>query len=216
MPSFNRKPKLDEEQEKHLKGTTTVGILCRDGVVLATDTRATAGYLVASKVARKIYPITKHIAFTTAGGVADTQLLVDLMRAEARYYQVSEGAPMPVGACARMLANILNAYSFIPLVANLLVGGVDRDGPRLYFLDLDGGLTEEEMVATGSGSPVAYGLLESEFRPKMKIKDILPCAIRAVKMAMRRDIATGNEVMVATVTREGYRELSPAEIKRLA
>jgi len=88
-------------------------------------------------------------------------------------------------------------------------------GPRLYFLDLDGGLTEEEMVATGSGSPVAYGLLEKEFRSGLKTKDVLPLAIRAVQMAMRRDIATGNEVMAVTVAHRGYRELSPSEIRKL-
>ncbi len=215
MPFFGSKPKLDKDQEKHLKGTTTVGIVCQDGVVLATDTRATAGYLVASKTARKIYPVSSHIAFTTAGGVADTQRLVDIMRAETSYYQISEGALMPVSACARLLANILNAYSFLPLIANILVGGVDARGPHLYFLDLDGGLTEEEMVATGSGSPVAYGLLESLFKSGMRASEALPIAVRAVQMAMRRDIATGNEVMAASITDRGYRELSPAEIKRM-
>jgi len=216
MQRFDKVLKLDEEKLKHLKGTTTVGIVCKDGVVLATDTRATAGHMVASKVARKIYKIIDNIAFTTAGGVADTQRLVDIMRAEAGYYLLSEGAPMKVGACARLLANIMNAYSFIPYIANILVGGVDSTGPHLYFLDIDGGLTEEEMTATGSGSPVAYGVLENEFKPGMSTREVLPIAIRAVKTAMKRDIATGNEVMVASITAGGYRELTPAEIKKLA
>lgn len=215
MKPFNQGLKLSEEQLKLLKGTTTVGMVCRDGVVLATDSRATAGYLVASKVARKIYPITNRIAFTTAGGVADTQRLVDIMRAESGYYQMSENTPMGVGACARLLANILNAYSFIPLIANILVGGMDSTGPHLYFLDLDGGMTEEEMVATGSGSPVAYGVLENEFRREMTTEQALPVAIRSVQTAMKRDIATGNEVMAASITEKGYREFTAGEIKKL-
>jgi proteasome beta subunit len=189
---------------------------CKDGVVFATDTRATAGYLVASKETRKIFKITDRIAFTTAGGVADTQRLVDLMRAEAGYYAMHEGQPMSVVACARLLANILNVHTMFPYIANFLVGGVDADKPRLFFLELDGGLTEEEMVATGSGSPVAYGILEGEFKPDLSAEGALPIAVKAVKTAMKRDIAPGTEIMVASVTKKGYRELSPEEIRKLA
>jgi proteasome beta subunit len=171
---------------------------------------------VASKEARKIYKVTDTIAFTVAGGVADTQRLVDLMRAEAGYYAMHEGQPMGVGACARLLANILNAYSLFPYIANILVGGVEAGRPRLFFLDIDGGLTEEEMVATGSGSPVAYGVLENEFRSEFTTEEAFPVAVKAVKTAMKRDIATGNEVMAASVTKKGYRELTPEEIKKLA
>ncbi|MFN4132888.1 MAG: hypothetical protein ACK4GQ_00730, partial [Candidatus Hadarchaeales archaeon] len=132
---------LKVEKSKYLKGTTTVGVVCRDGVVLATDTRATGGYLIASKEARKIYKITDTIAFTTAGSVADTQKLVELLKAEAAYYQLHEGAPMGVTACARLLANILNSASYFPFIVNFLVGGLDEDKPKLFFLDIDGGLT---------------------------------------------------------------------------
>lgn len=205
------KPKL-----KHLEGTTTVGIACRDGVVFATDSRATMGYLVASKKARKVYKITDTIGVTTAGGVADTQNLVNTLQAEAAYYLMREGVPMGVRASARLAANILHAYVLYPYIANLLVGGTDASGPKLFFLDLDGTLTEETMIATGSGSPVAYGVLETEFREGMSIEEASPIAIKAVRTAMKRDIATGNEIMVAMITKRGYRELSSEEIKKLA
>jgi proteasome beta subunit len=207
---------LKDDKFEHLKGTTTVGMICKDGVVFATDTRATAGYLVASKEARKIYKITDNIAFTTAGAVADTQKLVDLLRAESGYYAMHEGVPMGVGACARLLANILHIYSMFPYIANILVGGIEADRPRLFFLDIEGGLTEEEMVATGSGSPVAYGVLEGEFVSKLTAEEAFPIAVKALRTAMKRDIATGNEVMVASITKKGYQELPPEEIKKLA
>lgn len=207
---------MKDQKLKYLEGTTTVGLVCDDGVVFATDTRATMGYEVASKKARKVYKITDTIAFTTAGGVADTQRLVDIMRAEAGYYAMHEGVPMDVCACARLVANLMNAYSFFPYIANLLVGGVGAGGPKLFFLDLDGGLVEDNMLATGSGSPVAYGVLETEFKEGMKIQDALPLAVKALKAAMKRDIATGNEIMVATITERGYSELTPKEIKKLA
>ena len=204
---------MKEEQLKYLKGTTTVGVVCKDGVVLVTDSRATMGYLVASKKARKVYSITDTIAFTTAGGVADTEQLVNMMKAEAGYYAMHEGVPMNVSACAKLVSNVMNSYAYY---ANLLVGGMDGDAPRLFFVDMDGGMTEEKMVATGSGSPVAYGVLETEFKEGMKIEDATPIAVRAIKTAMKRDIATGNEVMVAIITKKGYNELSPDDIKKLA
>ena len=205
-----------EKKLKHLEGTTTIGLVCKDGVVFTADTRATAGYLVASKQARKIYNITNTIGVTTAGGVADTQNLVDVLRAEAGYFHMREGSPMGVHASARLAANILHAYSLFPYIANLLVGGMDASGAKLFFIDLDGTLTEEVMVATGSGSPIAYGVLESEFKEGKGIEETLPIAIKAIKAAMKRDIATGNEVTVATITKRGYRELPPEEIKKLA
>lgn len=207
---------MEKEQIKHLEGTTTVGLACKDGIVLATDTRATMGYLVASKQARKIYMITNNIAATVAGGVADTQDLVNILRAEAGYYSMREGAPMDVRAAARLAANVLHAYRLFPYIANLLVGGVGDGGRRLYFIDIDGSLTEETMVATGSGSPVAYGVLESEFREGMTTEEAARIAIKAVKAAMKRDIATGNEVAVAIITKSGYREMTPEEIIKLA
>jgi proteasome beta subunit len=204
---------LKEEGLQQLKGTTTVGIVCKDGVVLVTDSRATMGYLVASKIARKVYSITDKIAFTTAGGVADTEQLVNIMRAEAGYYEMREGMPMSVSTCAKMVSNVMNSYIYY---ANLLVGGMDGDTPKLYFVDVDGGMIEEKMLATGSGSPVAYGVLETEFKEDMRTEDAVPIAVKAIRTAIKRDIATGNEVMVAVITRKGYSELSPEEIKKLA
>lgn len=205
-----------KEQLKYLEGTTTVGLACKDGVVLATDTRATMGYTVASKRARKIYKITGTIAATVAGRVADTQDLVNILRAEANYFALREGVQMGVRAAARLTANVLHVYRLFPYFANLLVAGVDAGGPKLYFIDMDGTLTEETVVATGSGSPIAYGLLETEFKEGMSIEKATPLAINAVKAAMKRDIATGDELMLVTVSKEGYREFSPQEIKSLA
>ena len=193
-----------------------MGIVCKDGVVLASDSRAIMGYLVASKQARKVYRITDSIAFTTAGGVADNEQLVNMLRAEAGYYEMREGVPMNVTACARLVSNMMNNYGFYAFYANLLIGGMDGDRPRLYFADLDGGLSEDKMLATGSGSPVAYGVLETQFKEGMKIDDAIPIAVKAIQTAMKRDIATGNEVRVATVTKRGYKELSQDDVKKLA
>ncbi len=206
---------MEKEQLKYLKGTTTVGLTCEDGVVLATDTRATAGYLVASKQARKVYKVTDNIAVTVAGGVGDTQGLVRMLRAEANYYRMREGHPMSVLAAAKLTSNILHAYRFFPYLALLIVAGVDRSGSSIYFLGLDGSMIKDKTLAIGSGSPVAYGVLESHVKGDMKVGDALPIAVKAIQVAIKRDIGTGNDVRVATVTDSGYKELSPEEIKKL-
>jgi proteasome beta subunit len=148
--------------------------------------------------------------------VADTQSLVDILRAEARYFSLREGVPISTRAAARLTANILHAYSFYPYLANLLIAGFDGNGPQIFFLDIDGSMTEEKMASIGSGSPVAYGVLENEFKEGMSVKEAVQVAARAIKTAMKRDIATGNEIMLAVITEKGYKEFSPAEIKKIA
>ncbi len=205
--------KLKEKIEK-FGGTTTVGVACTDGTVLACDSRATAGHVVASKEARKIYAVTDRIAVTIAGAVGDAEKLVELLQAEARLYRVVEGREIEVMPLARIASRVLNSQYLFPYIVNLLLGGYDSK-PRLAFVDLDGTVTEERMAATGSGSPVAYGLLERMFREDMEVSEALPLVVQAVRVAMKRDIATGNEIRAAVITDEGVRLLSPEEIKKL-
>jgi proteasome beta subunit len=204
-----------EEKIRKFGGTTTVGLVCSDGTILASDSRATAGYLVASKEAKKIYKVSDHIAVTTAGAVGDSEKLVELLEAEAGLYRTTHGREIGVLQLAQIASLVLNSQYLFPYIVNLLVGGYDTR-PRLVFLDLDGTLVEEKMTATGSGSPVAYGVLEKGYREGMKVKEALPLAVEAVRTAMKRDIATGNEVQVAVITSEGVRFLTPEEIRKLA
>lgn len=207
---------LEEEQLEYLKGTTTVGLTCQDGVVLATDTRATAGYEVASKQAKKLYQIEDHIGATVAGSVGDTQSLIRTIRAETRYYLRREGAPITVRAAAKMTANIFRSTGIFPYLAILILAGWDDEGPSMYLLSLDGSMIKESKVATGSGSPVAYGLLESRYKEDITVEESLPLAKEAISSAIERDIATGNEIRIATITEEGYEELSPESIKSIS
>jgi len=204
-----------EEKIKKFGGTTTVGLVCSDGTILASDSRATAGYLVASKEAKKIFKVSDHIAVTTAGAVGDADKLVELLAAEAGYYRTTHGREIGVLQLSQIASLVLNSQFLFPYIVNLLVGGYDTQ-PRLVFLDLDGTMVEEKMTATGSGSPVAYGVLERGYREEMKVKEAVPLAVEAVRTAMKRDIATGNEVQVAVITSEGVRFLTPEEIKKLA
>ncbi len=188
--------------EKYLKtGTTTVGIVVRDAVILAADKRATAGYYIAHKHVNKILFINDRIAITTAGLVADAQMLVDLVKNEMKYYQLSTGIPVKVKTVASILSNILHSYRFYPFIVQLLVGGYDQE-PHLYMLEFFGAVSEEKYAATGSGSPIAIGVIEKNYKEDMSIDDAKKLAIDAVNTAMLRDTATGEGIDVAIITKD--------------
>jgi proteasome beta subunit len=201
---------------KHvLTGTTTLGVVCRDGIVLGTDTRATLGTFVAHKHAKKVYPIDDHIAMTIAGGVADAQSVVEVLRANSKLYKYEKGLPIPVSAVARLAANVLFSSRYFPFILQSIIGGVDDQGPHIFALDPLGSVTEEKCVSTGSGSPVAYGVLEPGYKEEMSVKEAIPLVVRAVNSAMKRDSASGDSFDVAVISVEGYRELSEEEKKRI-
>ncbi|MDT7859409.1 MAG: archaeal proteasome endopeptidase complex subunit beta [Candidatus Calditenuis sp.] len=196
--------------------TTTIGFIVGNVVVLATDTRATAGFFVAHRTAKKIHKISDYIAMTIAGRVADAQALVDLMRANVRHFEVTQGRRMQVRALATLLSTYMFYYRFFPYQTQLLVGGVDDSGPHLFNVDPLGGVTEEKVISTGSGSPVALGVLEAEYREDLSIDEAVELAYKAVAVAIRRDIGSGDSIDVAYISpATGYVELSPAEKKAL-
>lgn len=198
-----------------LRGTTTVSVVCKDGVILSSDTRVTMGFFVAHKKGKKIYQIDNHLAMTISGVVADAQWTVDILKANAQLYRLNMKRPMPVSAAARLVANLLFSARLAPVVAQVLIGGVDTTGPHVFALDPLGSLTEEKCVATGSGSPIAYGVLEDKYREDATIKELLPIVVRAVDSAMKRDSASGDSFDVAFITKDGYRELTEEEKRNI-
>jgi len=200
-------------EETILKGTTTVGIVCSDAVVFATDTRVTSGLYVAHRHGKKVYEVDRHVGITIAGVVADAQSVVETLKANANLYRLENGRPMPVSAVARLTANILFSTRGSLIVQSLL-GGVDESGPHIFSVDPLGSVTEEKYVATGSGSPVAYGVLEDPSSKKMTVKEAVALASRAVVAAIRRNAATGDSFDVVVIDKKGYRELGEDE-KRL-
>ncbi len=209
---------MTEKGLENLKtGTTTVGIICRDGVVLAAERKATMGYLVASKYAKKILKIDNHIAMTIAGNVGDAQALERYIKAEVKLYQLEEGRKMPIKAAATLVANILYARSYFPYYVQLLVGGYD-DKPRLFSFDPTGSVVEEkEYFSTGSGSVIALGVLEDKYKKDMDVETAKKLAVRAVKAAVERDIASGGSgIDLAVVDKKGFRMIPEEEVKALA
>lgn len=198
-----------------LKGTTTIGVVGKDGVVLASDTRVTMGLYVAHKHGKKIYKIDDHLAMTIAGTVADAQRVVDIITANAQLYKFNMGKPMPVNSAARIIANLLFSARYVPLLTQVLIGGVDETGPHIYSLDPFGSLTEEKCVSTGSGSPVAYGILEDKYVEGTSVEELMPIVVKAVDAAMKRNAGTGDSFDLTVINEKGYRELTSTEKKKI-
>ncbi|WP_407356599.1 archaeal proteasome endopeptidase complex subunit beta [Methanolobus sp. WCC5] len=202
--------------DKHLKGTTTVGIVCNDGVVLATEQRATMGNFIASKTAKKIYQIDDLVAMTTAGSVGDAQQIVRVISVESKLYKMRRKESMTIKGLTTLLSNMLSGQRYYPLMVQLLVGGYDKNGPAIYSLDaLGGNIEETKAVATGSGSPMAYGVLEDRYKQDMSTEDGVELAVRALHNAMKRDSASGENIDVVVITRDKYTRLDQEDVKKM-
>jgi len=199
--------------ENRLKGTTTVGLKCRYGVVFATERRATMGNLIAHKAVEKIFKIDDHIGATVAGGVGDAQSLMKYISAEVALYRFRHGVRISVESAATLTANILHSSRFYPFFVQTLFGGVDDSGSALFSLDPTGGTVKDNVVSTGSGSPVAYGLLEDRYNENIDVEEGIDIAVRAIQSAMERDAFSGNGILVAVVTKEGFKILPEEEVK---
>lgn len=203
-------------EDKIYKGTTTVGLVCKDGVVMATEKRATMGNFIASRKAKKIYQIADRMAMTTAGSVGDAQFLARIIKIESNLYEIRRERKLTVKAVATLTSNLLNSYRYFPYLVQLLIGGIDSEGARIFSIDPIGGAIEEkDIVATGSGSLTAYGVLEDRFTSETTVEEAVELSIRAIYSAMRRDSASGDGIDVVRITKSEYYELKPQEIEEI-
>jgi len=151
-----------EKPEIRKSGTTTIGIVCKGGVVVAAEKKSTMGYLVASKETEKIYNLNDYIAMTIAGASGDAQTLVRYMRAEIKLFEIQNRRKISVKGATTLLANILHGgrWTFLPYMVQLIVAGYNG-GASIFSLDAIGAVEEErKFFSTGSGSPIALGVLE--------------------------------------------------------
>ncbi len=185
--------------------TTTVGLIVDDKVILAADKRATAGFMIASRRVKKIVKVADYAAMTISGLVADAQALAEVVREEVKLYEMSTGSRLSVKGIATLLANILFSSKWFPFLVQLMVGGYDTK-PRLYILDPFGSLTEELYAATGSGSPIALGVLEERYRSDMGVEEAVKVAALAIRSAVLRDAASGDGADIVVIGKNVYEE----------
>jgi proteasome beta subunit len=198
----NADKRAAEAKEQGTKtGTTTVGLRTDDGVVLATDMRASAGNMVASKEVQKVEEIHPTGALTIAGSVSAAQSLISSLRAEVNLYEARRGEDMSMEALSTLAGNFLRSGAFF--IVQPILGGVDDEGPHVYSIDPLGGTMEEDYTVSGSGSMFALGVLEQEYREDLTVEEAKRVAASAIESALERDTASGNGINVAVVTEDG-------------
>jgi len=186
--------------------------VCKDGIVLAADKRATAGYLIAQSDVQKIENLTDNIAVTMAGTVSDAQLVIRLMQSELKLKNIRTEKELSVSEAANLMARIvygnIRKMSMIPGVSHFLLGGKDSTGFYLYDIFPDGSLAlSKRFVSSGSGSVFAYGVLESQYEEGISVKDAVKLAGKAVNAALKRDIASGDGIDIFTINNEGAKKI---------
>lgn len=209
---------IDEKPEIRKTGTTTIGMVCRDGAVLAAEKKSTMGFLVASKDSEKIIPVEDHLALTIAGYSGDAQALGRYLRAELKLFAIQNGRKISVKGAATLLSNILQGSKYYPYMVQLILGGFD-DRPAIFSLDALGSVEEEKrFFSTGSGSPMALGVLEDDYKEGMSVDEGAKVALRAISAAIERDIGSGGRgIDIAIISRSGVKitthEFTPRSIK---
>ena len=201
------------DKNEVLHGTTTLGIICKDGVVIAAEKKSTIGFMVDSKVARKIFQLDDHIGITIAGSVGDALSMIRMLKAQFKLYKLERG-PITIKAAATLLSNILQGSKYFPYYNQFILAGYDKRGPQIYSLDPIGGWSHmDKYYSTGSGSPFAYGVLEAEYKKNLTVQEGTRLAVKAIKAAVERDIGSGGSgYTIAIIDKNGYRELKESEI----
>ena len=198
-------------------GTTTVGMVCKDGIVLAADMRATAGSMIVDKRAEKLHIISEDFAVTIAGTVSDAQLLIKLSRAELKLKEVKTNRRTTAKEAANLIGGLLYSNirrpSMMPGIAHFLMGARDNEGVHLYDLFPDGSITKiKDYVSSGSGSVFAYGVLETQYSSDMTTNDGVKLAVKAVNAALQRDSYSGNGINIIVINDKEIKRVMQKEL----
>ncbi|WP_436924292.1 archaeal proteasome endopeptidase complex subunit beta [Halosimplex amylolyticum] len=183
-------------------GTTTIGITAEDGVIIATDMRASlGGRFVSNKTVQKVEQIHPTGALTLVGSVGGAQSFIRSLRAEVDLFEARRGEDMSMTALSTLAGNFARGGPFFAI--NPILGGVDEEGSHVYSIDPAGGVMEDDYTITGSGLTVAYGTLEDRYEDGMSMEEARSAAVAGVRAAAERDTGSGNGVYIAEVTGEG-------------
>ncbi|MBC7126867.1 MAG: archaeal proteasome endopeptidase complex subunit beta [Candidatus Methanosuratincola petrocarbonis] len=187
-------------------GATTVGIACKDGVVLASEKRVTYGFSIMTKAGKKVFAVNDRLGVAFAGLISDSQAVLRRISAETNLYELETRKPMSVKAMAKILANLLYAQRVYPVFTETMVGGMDEEGAKLFVLDPLGSMIEDRYAALGTGGAIAIGIVESIYSPEMGVEAGKELAVKAVRAAIARDVASGDGVDVLVISKQGARE----------
>jgi proteasome beta subunit len=200
--------KQSQDGYMFIPGATTVGVIFKDGVVLASEKRVSYGYLVVSKTGKKVFRITEHIGAACAGLVSDMQVLIREVEAYGNLFNLDVGRAISVRSAAKLMSSLLFNRRLAPLITQTIVGGVDKDGPSLYSLDPLGSVLPDKYTAVGSGTEIAIGVIEEGYKDNMGMDEAKELVIRAMKSAVSRDVMSGDGIDFLIITKDGISEES--------
>jgi proteasome beta subunit len=191
-----------------IPGATTVGVVCPEGVILASEKRVSYGYLVVSKGGKKVFKITDSIGAACAGLVSDMQILVREVEAYANLFDLDVGRLISVRAAAKLMSNLLFSRRLAPLITQTIVGGIDEEESSLYVLDVLGSVIPDKYAVVGSGTEIAMGVIEEGYKEDLTMEEAKDLVVRAIKSAISRDIMSGDGIDFLVITKDGIREES--------
>jgi len=189
-------------------GATTVGVVCCDGVILASEKRVSYGGLIVSRVGKKVFKIADHMGAACAGLVSDMQILVREVEAYVNLYKLEVGRTISVRSAAKVMSNILFNSRFFPMITQTIVAGIDDEGPSLYVLDVLGSAIPDKFAAVGSGAEISIGVLEEAYKDGVTTEEGKQLVTRAIKSAVSRDVMSGDGIDFLVITKDGTREES--------
>ena len=212
---------MDSELKNSIlkSGTTIVGIVCKDGIVMASDRQSTAGNIVMNKDSEKIRIVNEYLAFAGTGSVSDIQRTVKLAAAELRLKELHAKSRPSVRNGASLIATIIYGSirqpTMLMFTVGSLVGGINEDGTaELYTIDPSGSINQVEDYDAnfGSGMPYVLGLLERQYKKGLSIKEAIDLAVEAIKSSTQRDTGSGHGINVFTITKSGISKVISQEI----
>jgi len=192
----------------YIPGATTIGLIFKDGVILASEKRVSYGYLVVSKTGKKVFKITDLIGAACAGLVSDMQVLIREVEAYVNLFILDSGRPISVRSTAKLMSNLLFNRRLAPLITQTIVGGIDDEGPSLYSLDPLGSVLPDKYMVAGSGTEIAIGVIEEGYKENMNMQEAKELVVRAMKSAISRDVMSGDGTDFLIITKDGMQEES--------
>jgi len=212
---------MDDELKKSIlkTGTTIIGIVCKDGIVMAADRQATAGDIIISKREKKVFQVNDYLVISGCGIAADIHRVPKFLAAELRLKQLRSKTRPSVEEAATLLANMsyngIRQPSTIPQQAGFLIAGFNEDETiALYSIEPAGGIVEVEDYSAnfGSGMPYVLGLLERQYKKGIIVKEGIELAKEALKSSTQRDVSSGFGIDIFSITKDGIKKVVEQEI----
>lgn len=206
-----------DSQRKVIKGTTTIGMVCSDGVILGADSRATLmpNVDIGSTDTVKLFKINDTVAITIAGYVGDAQYLVKLLKTQNDMYSMNESKGLTPTSLSSLLALIMQENKYMPYMVEMIVGGITYDNPEIFIVDPSGAsLKYSDFYSSGSGSSYSIGYLENVYEKGKSTQEMIKHVAKALKIAMKRNAATGDNMRIAVITKAGYKEYYGPEAEK--